>query len=178
MIKRIVIYFVIYVILLLTIIFTLSEMETAYLLAIVISGLAFGVLIVIEVYKKYFVGSKPKNYDLEYGNTNLENLSKISRKPFLFGLEKKIISEDDFYFDDQYFYIVNKANQTAKFSLNDITELSRTPIKINNSSIWQVKINDKNEELIFKFAHNYSIWNKGFLQFYEKVKILNPSAIK
>lgn len=178
MIKRIIIYLIIYAALLITIVFTLSEMETFFILAIVISGLGFGILIIFEVYKKYIVGSKPKNYNLEYINSNVENLNKISQKPFLFGLEKKIISDDEFYFDDENFYVLNDNNETAKFDLNSITELSRTSIRINNSTIWQVKINHKEEELIFKFANNYTIWNKNFLRFYEKLKAINTSAIK
>jgi len=178
MIKRIIIYLIIYAVLLTTIVFTLSEMETLFLLAIVISGLGFGAIITFEVYKKYIAGSKPKKYDLEFTHSNVENLNKISQKPFLFGLEKKIISDGEFYFDDENFYVVNDNNETAKFDLNSITELSRTSVRINNSAIWQVKINDSKGELIFKFAHNYTIWNKNFLLFYEKLKAINPSSIK
>ena len=178
MIKRIIIYLIIYTILLITIVFTLSEMETFFLMAIVISGLGFGAIMIFEVYKKYIAGSKPKKYDLEFTNSNIENFNRISQKPFLFGLEKKIISDGEFYFDDENFYVVNDNNETAKFNLNSITELSRTSVRINNSAIWQVKINDSKGELIFKFAHNYTIWNKNFLLFYEKLKALNPSAIK
>ena len=171
-------YLIIYTILLITIVFTLSERETYFLLAIVISGLGFGSIIIFEVYKKYIVGSKPKNYNLEYTTSNVENLNKISQKPFLFGLEKKIISDGEFYFDDENFYVVNGNNETAKFDMNSITELSRTSIRINNSTIWQVKIHNKEEELIFKFANNYTVWNKNFLLFYENLKAINPSSIK
>lgn len=178
MIKRIIIYLIVYTILLITIIFTMSEMETFFLLAILISGLGFGAIIIFEVYKKYIAGSKPKNYDLEFTNSNVENLNRISQKPFLFGLEKQIISNSEFYFDDVNFYVVNDHNKTAKFNLNSITELSRTSVRINNSAIWQVKINDGREQLVFKFAHNYTIWNKNFLVFYEKLKAINPSTIQ
>ncbi|MCD9854550.1 hypothetical protein LUD75_07520 [Epilithonimonas sp. JDS] len=178
MIKRLIIYLIIYAAILITIVYTLSEMETLFLLAIVISGLGFGIIIIFEVYKQYIAGSKPKNYNLEYTSSNVQNLNKISQRPFLFGLEKKIISDGEFYFDDENFYVLNDNNETAKFNLNSITELSRTSIRINNSTIWQVKINHKEEKLIFKFAHNYTIWNKNFLLFYEKLKAINPTSIK
>ena len=65
------------------------------------------------------------------------------------------------------------------FKLCDISEIKKTEIKLNNRYIWQVKIkqaNDKKE--IFKFAHNYTLWNKNFALFYKKVKKLNPQVLK
>ncbi len=156
----------------------MDTLDNNYVLTIIISGLIFSALTAREIYKKYMAGFKPKDQNITYRYSTINHLVKISKKPFLFGLEKKVLSDDEFYYDSENFYAVNKDRQSAIFSLKDITELSRTSLYINNSAIWQVKIKNENKELVFKFAHNYTIWNKSFLDFYEKVKILNPSAVK
>lgn len=38
-------------------------------------------------------------------------LKKISKSPFLFGLEKNIIDKEEFYFDDKNFYSINEDSQ-------------------------------------------------------------------
>lgn len=178
MIKRIILIVLLCAIFLVGITLTMSSMDNHYLIAIVISSFVVAFLIGREVYKKYFLDFKPKRQNINYNNSSSNDLIKISTKPFLFGLEKKLLSDDEFYFDNENFYAINQENKTAKFDLKDITELSRTDVNINNRTIWQVKINAENKELVFKFAHNYTIWNKSFLDFYNRIKTLNPSAIK
>jgi hypothetical protein len=178
MIKRIIIITIFYAILITALTLAMPQVDEKYIVILTISGLLFGFLIIREVYKKYSTGFKQKNNSLNYINTDLKNLNKISTKPFLFGLEKNMVSENEFYFDNDNFYAINNDNQSVKFSLKDITEISKTSFQINNSRIWQVKIHSEHGEVIFKFAHNYTIWNKNFLTFYEKVKKLNPSVIK
>lgn len=178
MLKRIIFLVLLYTTFLITIVLTMSSMDDIYLIAIVVCSFIFAFLIGREVYKAYFLKFKPENQNISYQHSVPKELIKISKRPFLFGLEKKLLSDDEFYFDGENFYAINQENQAAKFNLKNITELSRTDIIINNSSLWQVKIDDGNREFIFKFAHNYTIWNKSFLAFYEKVKTVNPSAIK
>lgn len=156
----------------------MSSMDNHYLIAIVISSFVVAFLIGREVYKKYFLDFKPKHQNINYNNSVPNHLIKISTKPFLFGLEKKLVSDDEFYFDNENFYAINQEKRMAKFNLKDITELSRTAFNINNRNIWQVKIKSENKELVFKFAHNYTIWNKSFLDFYDRITTVNPSAIK
>lgn len=178
MIKRIIIISLIYALLVIAITLTLSQKGDGYLIAIVILSIIYAFLVVALVYKKNISTFKQKNSDLTYTSSSFKDLHKISTKPFLFGLENKIISDHEFYFDDANFYAINKDHQTAKFDLKDITEISKTTVQINNSRIWQVKINTNNEEVIFKFAHNYTLWNRNFLDFYQKVEKMNPSLIK
>lgn len=178
MIKRIILIIALYTIFLVTVTLTMSSLGDNYLIIIVFSSFVVAFLIGREVYKKYFLGFKPKHQTINYNHSVPNHLNKISSRPFLFGLEKKLLSDDEFYFDNENFYAINQDNKTAKFNLKDITELSRTGVNINNRNIWQVKINAENQELVFKFAHNYTIWNKSFFDFYEKVEALNPSAIK
>jgi len=178
MIKRIIAITIFYVIIIVTATLTIASSSDNYLIIIVGFGIIFSLLVVREIYKKYFVSFKPKDQNIVYNDLNVNNLNKISSRPFLFGIEKKLLSDDEFYFDNENFYAINQDNKTAKFNLKDIKELSRSGVKINNTNIWQVKINAENKELVFKFAHNYTLWNKSFFDFYEKVKTLNPSAIK
>lgn len=178
MMKRIVSIIILYAIIIVTATLAMASSSDTYLITIVGTGLIFSLLIGREVYKKYFADFKPKHQNINYNTTIPNHLIKISTRPFLFGLEKKLLSDDEFYFDNENFYAINQDNKTAKFNLKDITELSRTDISLNNRNIWQVKINSENKDLVFKFAHNYTIWNKNFLDFYEKIKSLNPSAIK
>ncbi len=153
-----------------------------YIILLVMICFVFSMLIFRKIYKKHIGGFKPGDNKIIYSddNLNLKKLNKISTRPFLFGLEKKIISNYEFYFDDNNFYAINpKTTKKAVFLLTDITELGTTSIQINNRRIWQVKINQTNgKEIIFRFAHNYTIWNNNFCLFYEKVKTINPAAIK
>lgn len=174
MVKKIILFVLVYAVLITILTLTMSQADDTYLIVITISGLLLGVLIVREIYKKYFTAVSPSNSPLTYGTFNSGDVYKISSKPFLFGLEKKIVSEDDFYFDRDSFYAVNKNQQAAKFSLRDITELSKTSYQINNSRIWQVKIRNNGEEEVFRFAYNY----KNFLNFYNTLKEINPDIIK
>lgn len=178
MIKRIVILSVIYALLMVAVTLTMSKAGDTYIVILLVLGLIFSFLLIREIFKKYIVGFKSKNNQLDYISVNHQGLHKISKKPFLFGLEKKIIDDHEFYFDDNYLYAVNSDHKAAQFSLKDITELSKTSIQINNGRIWQMKINNNNNEVVFKFANNYTIWNKNFLTFYDKVKNINPSVIK
>jgi hypothetical protein len=167
MVKRIILFVFFYAILITALTLTMSQADDTYLIVITISGLLLGVLIVREIYKKYFSTLPVENSSLTYSTFNSGNAHKISSRPFLFGFEKKIVSADDFYFDHDSFYAVNKNQQ-----------LSKTSYRINNSRIWQVKITNNGEEAVFRFAHNYSFRNKNFLNFYNTLKEVNPPVIK
>lgn len=181
MIKRIIIVSIIYVIFIVAISLNADKIGDYFVLLITISSLAFSVFLIREIYSKYSVDFKPKNNKISYSNSESTNfqLKKISTRPFLFGLENGLISDDEFYFDDENFYAVNKQFQKAIFKLSDITEISKTSMQINNRRLWQVKIKQGTaDEIVFRFAHNYTIWKKDFYHFYEKIKLINPNAIK
>ena len=182
MIKRIIIISALYTLLMLILTLNMDQVGELSILWIVISSLVFFIFVFREVYRKYLVGNTSQKNDLKripLNNAELERLKKISTRPFFFGLEKKFIADDEFYFDDTNFYAITKDSNKTVFKLTDIIEISKTSIQINNSRIWQVKVKDENaNEVIFKFAHNYTFWNKNFILFYEKVKRINPTAIK
>ncbi len=159
----------------------MEKIGDSYVFIILILSLIFTTLLVRAIYKKHLARFKPKNSEILYSNPQVLNtqLKKISTRPFLFGLESKFISNDEFYFDNENFYAINKKSGKAIFKLTDIIEISKTSLKINNRRLWQVKIKQENDkEVVFTFAHNYTIWNKNFSIFYERIKLINPNAIK
>lgn len=181
MIKRIIILSLIYTIIILVLTLNIDKIENSYVLLLLIISIVYASFIISLIYKKHLKGFKPKNSEIIYLNSQIPNnqLKKISIRPFLFGLEKKIISDDELFFDEENFYAINNKHQKATFKLADITEISKTTLQINNRKLWQVKIKqDNDKEIVFKFAHNYTIWNKNFPLFYQKIKSINPNAIK
>ena len=182
MIKKIIISSLICVSLIFILTLKMEEIGNAYLFLICLISFAFAAFLIREIYKNYIADFKPKNSGIEYENSGdffVENIKKISTRPFLFGLENKLISDNEFYFDDEHLYAINKNFQKAVFKLTDISELSKTTIEINNRRLWQVKIKPENEsEITFKFAHNYTIWNKNFVLFHEKMMLINSAVVK
>ncbi|RKE56573.1 hypothetical protein [Sphingobacterium detergens] len=154
-----------------------------YLYLIFLIGFALFIVLFSLIFRKYTAGFKPKNNQISYeASTDLvgEEIRKISSRPFLFGLEDNLVSDEDLYFDDINFYAIdNKQQRKAVFPLTDIIELSKTSITITNQRVWQVIINGAdNHKIVFKFTHNYTLWNKDFVKFYKKIAQVNPAAIK
>lgn len=181
MIKRIIIASVIYVPLLVIVVLNMHKFENGIFLIPIVS-LMFGGFLVREIYLKVKGEFVEKNSTIHFTDTkpsNIENLNKISQRPFLLGLEKKLVSNYTFYFDENYFYVFNNEGKEEKFALTEITEFSRTSLSINKRRIWNIKLKRLNEsELSFKFTGNYTIFNKNFKTFYDKLKSVNPAAVK
>jgi len=154
-----------------------------YLYLIFLIGLMLFIVLFSLIFRKCTAGFKPKNNQISYeasADFVGEKIRKISSRPFLFGLEDNFVSDEDFYFDDINFYAIdNKQQRKAVFPLTDIIELSKTSITIGNHKVWQVTIHGvDNHKIIFKFTHNYTLWNKDFFKFYKKIEQANPTAIK
>jgi hypothetical protein len=154
-----------------------------YLYLIFLIGFALFIVLFILIFRSYSAGFKPKNNHIIYETSaDLvgEKIRKISSRPFLFGLEDNLVSDEDLYFDDINFYAIdNKQQRKAVFPLTDIIELSRTSMAITNHNVWQVIIHGADKhKIVFKFTHNYTLWNKDFVKFYEKIAQINPAAIK
>lgn len=179
MIKRILTAISIYAIGIVIIILFIPSDTAGFIISIVLTGLLLTAYVGYEVYKRYFpeILSTP-SVALQYTQDPVSGLYKISQKPFLFGLEKRIISGDELYFDNNSLYAVNQTRRAAIFSLRNITELKRTSVRINNNRIWQVKILHEGQEVLIKFAHNFSLSNHNFLNFYTLLKEINPTAIQ
>ena len=108
----------------------------------------------------------------------MAKLKKISSRPFFFGLEGRFISDESFYFDDNNLYIIAKNRKIVKVPFEQITELKKTSMNINKIRIWQISVGIEGAEAMFRFANNYTIWNKNFKEFYSKLSRENPMAVK
>lgn len=154
-----------------------------HLYLILIAGLAIFVLLSLVIYRNYTAGFKPESgqiHDKYPSDLAVGEIRKISSRPFLLGLEDNLVSDEDFYFDEANFYAINtKYNKKQVFPLADIVELSRTSVIITNHNIWQIILRTvDNNKIVFRFTHNYTIWNKSFLVFYRKIRQINPVAVK
>lgn len=187
MIKQILLVTFIYAVLTVSITMTLSR-EKLFIPLLIILNIVFALLIIVMIYKNFRL-SKQNNFSnknqlpgnqIGSNNSNFDSkaICKISQKPFLLGLEKGLVSSQDFYYDQDFFYSAAETGEVSKYRLTDIIELSGTGTQINNSRIWQVTIANGPEVVEYRFAHNFSIWNKNFLHFYHRVKQLRPEAIK
>lgn len=181
--QKLIIISLIYIFIVFIITLNMNKLGNLYVLFLIILSLVFAIFVSLEIFKKVTLKIKPVKQNVEYENIddkNLQELKIISSRPFiLFGSESKLVSDDQLYFDQENFYAINKGNQKAVYKLTDITELSRTSINIRNQTLWQLKIKVKNDnEITIRFAHNYRVWNKNFVLFYDKLKTINPNVVK
>ena len=109
---------------------------------------------------------------------DIAQLKKISLRAFFFGLEDRFINDEIFYFDDNNLYIIAKNRKAVKAPFTQIAELKKTAISINKIRIWQIIVRIEGLETLFRFAHNYTVWNKNFKEFYTKLSRENPMAVK
>lgn len=80
-----------------------------------------------------------------------KNLKKISEKISFLGIENYLISDCDFFFDDEHFYAINENNEIVKYKIEEIAELKRTGTIVSNRPIWSIKIKQKNNDEIFHY---------------------------
>lgn len=164
-----------------TILVTMTMLnEESFMIILVSLNMLFATLIVYIIYKNFSRAKQNVSTDLNPNSSFFDSktVHKISQKPFLLGIEKRSISNEDFYFDQDYFYAVAPSGLFSKYLLTDIAELSGTATQINNSRIWQIKINRGLDLTEYRFAHNYTIWNKNFYHFYVRMKEIKPEAVK
>ena len=91
----------------------------------------------------------------------------------------EVFSDESFYFDDKdLFYIVAKDGKAIEVPFDQITELKKTSITINNVKIWQISVRIEGKDVVFRFAHNYNIWNNNFKEFYNRLSAKNPTVVK
>lgn len=181
MTQKIFIYSSIYLIVILTLIFAFYDNVNLFIATVMPVSFAFIVFMFVFVFRKS-IKSKPQNNHQIFSDTatiNTQNLKEITTRPFLFGIENKIISDENLFYNNDELVAINKQYEKAVFKLTEITELSKTGTQINNRRIWQIRINRENEpEVIFKFTHNYTILNKSFPEFIERMNQVNPKAVK
>ena len=182
MIKRILLLAAIYAGATILLTVTISE-KKSFITILVLLNMVFAVFFALAVYQ-YFrrlaQDNRPSAGASDRSNTvNFDSTSvfKISRKPFLLGIEKSFVSQEDFYFDRDFFYAVDDGTSALKYPLSDIAELCSTSTQLNNSRVWKIKVYRGPELIEYKFTHNFSIWNKNFRNFYQRVKEIRPQAV-
>ena len=176
MIRRIAVVFLVYI-LGIFILFRLGN-NVFYMLFL---SICFFIYITWELFN-YYNGDWKKNNEMLFNNLKEDidtaRLKKISSRPFLFGLEGRFISDESFYFDDNNLYISAKNRKAVKVPFDQITELKKTSMSINKIRIWQINVGIEGAEAMFRFANNYTIWNKNFKEFYDKLSNKNSIAVK
>ena len=113
----------------------------------------------------FFLNEKKQTNTIEFSedlNTDFSCLKKISTK--------------NHYYYNGVFYILNNEQKAISIPFNDIIELKHTLLKVNNRRIWKLIALHNNEQVEFKFRHNFTLWNKNFTQFLNELKIENPNA--
>ena len=176
MIRRIAVVFLVYILG----IFILSRLENNVFYMLFLS-ICFFIYMTWELFN-YYNGDWKKNNEMLFNNLqediDIAQLKKISLRPFLFGLEGRFISDESFYFDDNNLYIIAKNRKAVKVPFTQIAELKKTAININKIRIWQISVRIEGAEAMFRFANNYTIWNKNFKEFYDKLSNKNSIAVK
>ena len=179
---KIIIIAVVYVLAIIGIVMLVNSMSNLFIPLILLSTLLFSILLIREIRKVVSGKFKPVENAVIYNQTTKNNevssARKISEKPFLFGLEKGLVSDNEFYFDENNFYAFNNRGERAEFPLQAIVELSGTSVIISNRRIWMVKVATNNGIIEFKFGPNFTLWNKSFEVFYNKIKMIKPEAVK
>lgn len=167
MIRRIVVIFLVCILG----IFILIRLENNFFYMLFLS-ICFFIYMIWELFN-YYNGDWKKNNEMLFNNLqediDIAQLKKISSRPFFFGLEGRFISDESFYFDDDNLYIIAKNRKAVKVPFEQITELKKTSMSINKIRIWQISVGIEGAEAMFRFANNYTIWNKNFKEFYDKL---------
>ena len=181
MLKKIIIAILAYI-LGIVIIVILFRKERNVAFSVLFLSIVFSIYIIWEVFS-YYKGGWNKNSDkIVFSNLqkdkDITQLKKISSRPFFFGLESKAISDESFYFDDENLYITAKNRKAVKVSFTQIAELKKTSTSINKIRIWQISVSIEGKDVVFRFAHNYNIWNNNFKEFYNRLSAKNPAVVK
>ena len=176
MIRRIAVVFLVYILG----IFILFRLENNVFYILFLS-ICFFIYIIWKLFN-YYNGDWKNNNEILFANLQediyIAKLKKISSRLFFFGLEGRFISDEKFYFDDENLYIIAKNRKTVKVPFEQITELKKTSMNINKIRIWQISVGIEGAEAMFRFANNYTIWNKNFKEFYDKLSNKNSIAVK
>lgn len=110
-------------------------------------------------------------------NLDLTKLTKISNGHFFFGLAEYLRAKSEFYYNEEYLYVISTKNQVAKHRITNIVEVSKTSIMINNRRIWEIVINNVDDKIIYKLSTNDTLSNNNFNLFLDKVNANSNSIV-
>ena len=111
----------------------------------------------------------------ERTNLDLFKLTKLSPGITWFGSDQFHFSNPEFYFDDNFLYIIDY-KKVIKHLIANISEVTRTMYSRNDRRIWKIVINESEGQIIYKIVTNQSLTTSNFGNFLDKVNE-NPNSV-
>ena len=112
----------------------------------------------------------------ERTNLDLWKLTKLSPGITWFGSDQFQFSNPEFYFDDDFLYVIDY-NKVIKHAIPNIIEVARTIYSgTNDRRIWKIVINELDNKTEYKIITNHSLATNNFSNFLDKVNE-NPNSV-
>jgi|GEM_PF-1677826 len=111
----------------------------------------------------------------ERTNLDLWKLTKISLGITWFGPDHVQYTNPEFYFDDDFFYIINY-DKVIKHDIGNIVEVTRTSYSKNDKRIWKIVVQESGNKTVYKIMTNHSLTTSNFSNFLDKVNE-NPDSV-
>ena len=122
----------------------------------------------------------------------INEVKRLSVRPFLFWLERFFISCESLWFDQDFIYVFDGQKLAARYKFEQILALEATKIRINHARIWRIYFAGGASELKrssanrpeqdgareYKFAPAASIFTPSFKEFLQILREKNRGAIK
>ncbi len=113
----------------------------------------------------------------ERTNLDLWKLTKLSPGITWFGSDQFHYSNPEFYFDNDFLYLIDYNNTVIKHANANIIEVTRTPYTRNDRRIWKIIINELDNEIVYKITTNHSLTSTNFSNFLNKVNENSNSIV-
>jgi hypothetical protein len=110
-------------------------------------------------------------------NLDLWKLTKISPGITMFGSNQFFYTKSEFYFDEDFLYIIEINKPVIKHTISNIIEVTRTPYSLNNRRIWKIIVNESGNQIEYKITTNHSLTTNNFSNFLDKVNENNDSVV-
>jgi len=111
----------------------------------------------------------------ERTNLDLWKLTKISPGITWVGIDQFQFSNPEFYFDEEFLYIIDHT-KVIKHTIKNIMAVKRTIYTRNDRRIWEIVINENDNNIVYKIATNNSLTTANFGKFLDKVNE-NPDSV-
>lgn len=111
----------------------------------------------------------------ERTNLDLWKLTKISPGITWVGIDQFQFSNPEFYFDEEFLYIIDHT-KVIKHNIKNIMAVKRTIYTRNDRRIWEIVINENDNNIVNKIATNNSLTTANFGKFLDKVNE-NPDSV-
>ena len=113
----------------------------------------------------------------ERTNLDLWKLTKLSPGITWFGSDQFHYTNPEFYFDDDFLYLIEYNNPVIKHKFSNIIEVTRTPYTLNDRRIWKIVINELDNQIVYKITTNHSLTSSNFTTFLDKVNENSDSIV-